>query len=81
MSKRTQVWFVNGQLVTNNPAAFAKNFDLPETASVDGLHRVSHRLKKPKPAPIPVEDWDVDDFTDAVDDWLSEGEGGAEDGN
>lgn len=41
-----QVWIVNGQLLTNRPHVFVKNFDLPKTAPVDGLTRVSHGLGK-----------------------------------
>lgn len=46
MSKKTEIHFINGQLITNNPAAFANAFYLPTTSPVDGLTRVSHRLGK-----------------------------------
>ena len=46
---KIQVWIIDGQLLTNRPRVFARNFDLPKTAPVDGLTRVSHRLAKLRP--------------------------------
>ncbi len=44
---RTKIWFDdNGNLMTNNPSAFAKEFDLPVSASVDGLRRVSFTARE-----------------------------------
>lgn len=33
--RRTRVWFENGRLMTNNPAAFAAAFELPATPPTD----------------------------------------------
>lgn len=46
---RIQTWIVDGQLLTNRPKAFAKNFELPKAAPVDGLTRVSQKFGKMKP--------------------------------
>lgn len=84
---KVEIHIVNGRLLTNRPEVFAKNFEFPETAPVDGLTRVSPEAE--------IEFWDLalrdmsmedlidpdemtaDDWTDAVEDWL----GGDADGN
>jgi len=40
-----KVWIVDGQLLTNRPDVFENQFELPETASVDGMSRVSQRIE------------------------------------
>lgn len=63
-----EIWIEDGRLLTNRPDVFAKQFDLPDTVPVDGIQRVSYPLTEDRI--VPVEDWDADDFTDAVEDWL-----------
>lgn len=61
-----KVWIENGQLLTNRPDVFSRQFEMPQAASVDGLSRVSHKTKD-------IFGKSADELTDDVESWLTEG--------
>lgn len=66
-----EIHIVDGQLLTNRPDVFAKNFEIPETAPVDGLTRVSQQTKEERWTPTESDDWPemtAEDWKKALDD-------------